>query len=394
MNSLAQLLDICKAVAMEKDLDKLLGKILDAAMEISNCDAGTLYLVENEFLCFKIMRNHEIPELNGTSHPDMPPVPLNSTHNICSIAMRDGIINIADAYSCREYDLSGTIQYDSRSGYRTGSVLVVPVVTKSGEKVGVLQLFNCLDEETGYVTVFSPDKEVIVEALASQISLVLQNAQYESKLALVKESLHEQIDGSHIPSGVLSDLLAYLNQNYYGNLSERDIRQAISEESDVQIVSALTQKQLRKRQDSALPFIPRDSAAEAALVLERYTGSRKKPNALAALQEYLYSSVLSNAEIAERANMYPGTLSGIVSGKRPLKKHNLCTIAIALGLRLEEAEELLQLNGESFQGCSKTDLVLQYFLKYNETAKQPCYMHEINDILYEMGENMLGIDPK
>ena len=53
---LQALLEISIALSAEKDYNKLFNMILTKSMEISNCDAGTLYLYENDKLYFKIMK--------------------------------------------------------------------------------------------------------------------------------------------------------------------------------------------------------------------------------------------------------------------------------------------------------------------------------------------------
>lgn len=47
-----RILDMCLALTSERDREALLSSILDAAMDISGCDAGTLYLLEDDGLHF------------------------------------------------------------------------------------------------------------------------------------------------------------------------------------------------------------------------------------------------------------------------------------------------------------------------------------------------------
>ena len=61
-------------------------------------------------------------------------------------------MNIADAYTAEGFDFSGTRNFDKRTGYRSNSFLTVPMKNHEGEIIGVLQLLNANDPETGRVT--------------------------------------------------------------------------------------------------------------------------------------------------------------------------------------------------------------------------------------------------
>src|SRR5262249_7960144 len=82
-------------------------------------------------------------------------------------------VNVADAYDSVHFDFTGTKAFDSRTGYRSRSFLTVPLKNHDGEVVGVLQLINARDGDT--VVPFSPDVQPIIEALASQAAVALDN---------------------------------------------------------------------------------------------------------------------------------------------------------------------------------------------------------------------------
>lgn len=393
MDDLQKLMDVCIAVSCEKNLGKLLRKILDTAMDLSRSDAGTLYMVENNQLVFKVTRNREIEELNGSSS-SMPPIPLNSRNHICSLALlEEKTITVSDAYECKEYNLSGAREYDRRTGYHTQSVLVVPLLTKSGDKVGVLQLINCTEERTGFVCPYSQKEISITEALAAQISVVLQNARYEEAMQNLRLSLEKQIPGADIPEEIRSGLSAFMAENFYGSLSEQELARAVEDISskmpDGQHSAALKRKRERQKKD-ALPLLSSSSDSENAEILTQYTDKLKQPKALDVLREYVWKSDVSVAELGRRSCIHKGTVSGIISGKRSITKENLVPICIGLRLNLEQTEELLSLSGYAFTGAERRDLVLQYFITYNETALKPYDAARINDVLYAMGLPMIG----
>ena len=85
------------------------------------------------------------------------------------------LLNIADAYEDADFDFSGARAFDEKSGYRSKSFLTVPLKNKAGEVTGVLQLVNCTDAESGDIVAATPDVIEIVEALASQAAVTLEN---------------------------------------------------------------------------------------------------------------------------------------------------------------------------------------------------------------------------
>ncbi len=84
-------------------------------------------------------------------------------------------INIPDAYKAKDFDFSGTKKFDKGTGYRSGSFLTVPLKNHDGDVIGVLQLLNAQDTDTGEVISFSEDIQPLVEALTSQAAVALDN---------------------------------------------------------------------------------------------------------------------------------------------------------------------------------------------------------------------------
>ena len=174
-----KLLQIGVLLSSERDLDRLLEQILECVMELTRCDAGTLYLLEDDKLWFRIMRNNTLKTYSGANGeiPALPPVAL-SRESVCALAVLDNkTIRIEDVRHCQEYDLTGPIRYDAITGYNTVSMLVVPMRSRTGETIGVLQLINAMDE-TGNICPFTGDMALILESLASQAAITIQNVRY------------------------------------------------------------------------------------------------------------------------------------------------------------------------------------------------------------------------
>lgn len=178
-----KIMDIGIRLSTEKDRNRLLMTILDKGMEITNCDASTLYLYENDELIFKYMRTLSMGISRGMDGEpiDLPPVPVKE-ENVCSYAaIHREVVNIPDVYASSRFDFSGPRQYDNLTGYCTRSQLVVPLVNNENELIGVLQLINAMDEE-GNAIAFNEQYEIIIRALGSMAAIELTNLSYMEAL--------------------------------------------------------------------------------------------------------------------------------------------------------------------------------------------------------------------
>lgn len=197
---LEQLNEIGAALSSERDINRLLEKILVAAKSITHADGGTLYRVteDGQALRFEIIRNDCLGiALGGTSgNPiDFPNLPLHNEKGepnnsmVAAFAVnKDLTVNIADAYSEAGFDFSGTRKFDERTGYHSQSFLTVPMKNHENEIIGVLQLINALDPQTRLVQPFSRAEQRLVESLASQAAIALTNRQLILQLEVLFES--------------------------------------------------------------------------------------------------------------------------------------------------------------------------------------------------------------
>lgn len=184
-----KVLEVGVLLSSERDLDRLLEQILDCMMELAHCDAGTLYLLDGNALRFKIMRNNTLHTYSGGGgrEPDLPPVPLRR-ENVCALAMLENrTVRIADVRKDSTCDFSGPIRYDAMTGYHTQSMLVVPMHSREGERIGVLQLINAQDAD-GMVCEFSEEMALVLESVASQASITIQNVRYIREIKALFQS--------------------------------------------------------------------------------------------------------------------------------------------------------------------------------------------------------------
>lgn len=173
---LASLVENGLLLASERDRDKLLRHILMAGKRICNADAATLYLkTEGGGLRFALRsRSDSLPSVE---------IPLIDPHtglpderHVCThVALHNQSVLVDDVYAESRFDLSGTRHFDLESGYRTVSMLAVPMAPRGGEVIGVLQFINATDRKTGKVVAFSREDASFVEALAAQAAVALEN---------------------------------------------------------------------------------------------------------------------------------------------------------------------------------------------------------------------------
>jgi HD-GYP domain-containing protein (c-di-GMP phosphodiesterase class II) len=187
---LHELNSIGVALSAERDINKLLELILAKSREITAADAGSLYLLKrgkehdsssDDTLSFELAQNDSV------SVPfEKRTVPLNETSISGYVALTGEIVNVADAYhlaSGSPYSISRS--FDERSGYRTKSMLVVPMRDHDQKVIGVIQLINkkrdakvvlrpvSLVEET--VIPFTSVDEELASSLASQAAVAFEN---------------------------------------------------------------------------------------------------------------------------------------------------------------------------------------------------------------------------
>lgn len=202
--------DIGASLSNERDLNRLLEKIVLAAKSITGADGGTLYLLSDDkrHLYFEIVRTASLDiAFGGTSgnpvsgkFPDLPLYRDDGSPNDSMIAAYAAItgetVNIADAYIAKGFDFSGTRKFDERTGYRSQSFLTVPMRNHEGELLGVLQLINATMPTHNVVVPFSEADQRLAESLASQAAIALTNRQLVRQMEALFESFIQLINSA------------------------------------------------------------------------------------------------------------------------------------------------------------------------------------------------------
>ncbi len=191
------------ALSSETNIHRLMEMILSEAQDFSNADGGTLYLVNETEGCldFTLVTNRSQDlRMGGTAGPiRWPQVPLycegepNREMVAALCAVEGALVNIADVYACSDYNFEGTRKFDTKIGYRSQSMLVIPMKNREGEVMGVCQLINRKDPESGAVIAFTEEDEQLLLSLGSQAAIAMTNVRLINDLRNLLESFIRSI---------------------------------------------------------------------------------------------------------------------------------------------------------------------------------------------------------
>ncbi len=197
---LRELAAVGMALMTERDPDRLLEKIVAKARQITDSDAGSLYLVEpaeegRQRLRFNLAHNDTLPNAPFSSFT----LPIDPTSLAGYAAVTGETLRVADAYQLPEgapYTFNRS--FDQRFGYRTKSLLMVPMIDHFGAVVGVLQLINrkrvssarIVDEDDAarWVLPYTDRELVLVQALAGQAAVSIENSRLYRQIEDLFES--------------------------------------------------------------------------------------------------------------------------------------------------------------------------------------------------------------
>ena len=173
-----ELLDVVQTLSQELDLDKLLQLIMERTSRIMNADRSTLFLIDHDAgqLWSKVAQGVDVQEIR---------FPIGA--GIAGTVARTGeTVNIPDAYADPRFNQ----EIDRRTGYRTRTILCMPIRDATGTIIAVLQVLNKRE------SVFSTEDEDLLRAFASQVAIAIRNAEQM-----------EQIERRRVVSDVLLEVM-------------------------------------------------------------------------------------------------------------------------------------------------------------------------------------------
>ncbi|WP_113908113.1 HD domain-containing phosphohydrolase [Aliidiomarina celeris] len=256
LNRIRRLNAIGVALSAVDDHIELLEQILNGARELTCADAGTLYWVNSnaegkpQSLSFTLVQNDTLNiHLGGSGEPvggTFSEIPLYLTNHepnermVAAYAvLHEKTVCIADAYEEQGFDFSGTRKFDASTGYRSQSMLVVPLKNHENDVIAALQLLNKQDN-AGNTVQFDQDDIEIACSLASQAAIALTNRKLIDDLHTLFESFTHVIasaidakspqTGAHcrrVPDATLMLAKAASGSNYPGlegfKMSKKDM---------------------------------------------------------------------------------------------------------------------------------------------------------------------------
>lgn len=215
------------ALSSERNPEKLLELILTKSREFTASDAGSIYLVEatgekparqsllfidtlaatpaeaaplQQKLRFKLAQNDSVQIAFREQKVEV------NEHSIAGyVALTGEIVNIADAYRLpADVPYSINRKFDEDSGYRTRSILAVPIRNQKDQIIGVLQLINAKRDRDArlssradvddQVIPFTPRQQEIVLSLASQAAVAYENSRlYDDIRRLFEGFVHASV---------------------------------------------------------------------------------------------------------------------------------------------------------------------------------------------------------
>lgn len=177
-------MDIGLALSAESDHQKLLQRILAEACRFGQCDAASIFLIDRSLdepeLVFKLTQNDS---LDIDFQEQRFPLDESSLAGHCALSANS--LNIEDVYQLDpEGNLHFNSDFDRQAGYRTRSMLVIPMRSHDNKVVGVIQFINRKRANVGVLDpakaeqqtlAFSASLEALLKAMASQAAVAIEN---------------------------------------------------------------------------------------------------------------------------------------------------------------------------------------------------------------------------
>ena len=170
---IASVLGISTALRATRTESELLALIMNKIALLMAADRSTLFLKDDvsDELWTKITQGHRTIEVR-----------LSVGQGIAGWVARTGqSLNIKDAYRDPRFNP----ETDSRTGYRTESILCQPMRNQERRIIGVIQVLN---KRGGYFTV---DDELLLSSIAAQAAVVIENSELYNSMLEANYELNE-----------------------------------------------------------------------------------------------------------------------------------------------------------------------------------------------------------
>jgi len=235
--ALRVLQQIAQSLSSELDLERLLRKILRSALEVMQASAGSLLLSDDAAgeLVFEV--------IEGGGKDVLEHRRMKNNEGIAGWVYTHGQPLIVDDVKRDERFYSG---FDEKSGFRTVSLICVPLIAK-GQKIGVLEVLNKVSGEH-----FDENDLDVLTTLAAQSATAIENARLyrdlreeRDRILAVEEQVRKELArGLHDgPAQLLSAMI--MNIKFLHELLDKDPPRALEELTNVEKLSGRALRQVR-----------------------------------------------------------------------------------------------------------------------------------------------------
>lgn len=185
-SAVSRILGIMNELNGLQDIDAILDRILLEARRLSRADAGSIFLLDDGKLRFSYVQNDTLFGQQGLSpavYSDFS-VPIDETSIVGYAAKTGETLVIDDAYAL-DADLPYHFNksYDEKSGYRTTSILTIPMRSFENRLLGVMQIINAMDGDKRHVP-FDEDSRVFLPLFANHATGAVERGKMTREIIL------------------------------------------------------------------------------------------------------------------------------------------------------------------------------------------------------------------
>ncbi|MCK5220543.1 MAG: HD domain-containing protein [Candidatus Aminicenantes bacterium] len=230
-SKIIEILRILEDISHIKDIDTLLEQVLFEARKIVNAEAGSVFLLKDDFLSFEYVQNDVLYGSMDNSNEYMytkSKIPVDNKSIAGYAALTKRSLIIRDVYNIdQNKPYSFNRRFDKLSNYITKSVLTVPLINSREKVIGVFQIINSTDKN-GDVIPFTEENSFLVELFAKQAALAIENAIMTREIIMRMISIAELRDpqetGAHVNRVGAYSVEIYKNWAKKGGVTDKVIK--------------------------------------------------------------------------------------------------------------------------------------------------------------------------
>ena len=201
------ILELGYELSVEPYYQKLFDLIMNGCMKFTGADAGAIYIVtdlggreDGEEEAENVERKHNLVSFRHINRtldeqgihygPVEEEIDFRAYNMVAYTAAHREILRIEDLYVEKRFDVLKIKEFDAVFNYRTQSIMLIPIFEPDKKVLGVMQLFNCKDDD-GNVIPFPEELEKVVSSLTSQMAVALTNLTQLQKMDDLLDSFVE-----------------------------------------------------------------------------------------------------------------------------------------------------------------------------------------------------------